>query len=58
MLHLVSENTDKDRVNYGVERGSLVAIARGIYVNADDDADQIDPFDQGLEITERLHVMA
>jgi len=41
MLHLVGVNTDKDRVNYGVENGALTPIMRGVYVDAGDDADAI-----------------
>ena len=54
MLHLVGQNTDKDRVNYGVETGTLIAIARGIYVNADDDADRT-LFDHAVRIAKYLY---
>ena len=36
MLHLIGENINKDRAYYGVEKGALVQIMRGVYVDADD----------------------
>ena len=38
-LHLVGETIDKARSHYRAETGKLVQIIRGIYVDADDDAD-------------------
>ncbi|KAF3998900.1 type II toxin-antitoxin system HipA family toxin [Glaciimonas immobilis] len=38
-LHLVGENIDKARSYYRAETGKLVQLMRGIYVDADDDAD-------------------
>ncbi|MEZ5447346.1 MAG: HipA domain-containing protein [Gammaproteobacteria bacterium] len=38
-LHLVGETLDKTRSHYLAERGKLVQLMRGIYVNADDDID-------------------
>lgn len=38
-LHLVGETIDKDRAHYQAETGKLTQIMRGVYVDADDDAD-------------------
>lgn len=38
-LHLVGETLDKTRSHYRAEKGKLVQLMRGIYVDADDDAD-------------------
>lgn len=38
-LHLVGETIDKTRSHYRAETGKLVKLMRGIYVDADDDAD-------------------
>src|SRR5271155_3363073 len=38
-LHLVGETLDKTRSHYGAETGKLVQLMRGIYVDAEDDAD-------------------
>src|SRR5712691_2080790 len=38
-LHLVGETLDKTRSHYRAERGKLVKLIRGVYVDADDDAD-------------------
>lgn len=38
-LHLVGETLDKDRAHYQAETGKLTQIMRGVYVDADDDAD-------------------
>lgn len=38
-LHLVGENIDKTRSHYGAERGTLVQLVRGVYVDAKDDID-------------------
>ena len=41
MLYLVGETIDKHRANYGVGRGRLTHIMRGILVDAGDDADSV-----------------
>ena len=38
-LYLVGENLDKTRSHYRAETGKLVQLVRGVYVDADDDAD-------------------
>jgi serine/threonine-protein kinase HipA len=38
-LHLVGETLDKTRSHYRAERGKLVKLIRGVYIDADDDAD-------------------
>jgi serine/threonine-protein kinase HipA len=38
-LYLVGENLDKTRSHYQAERGKLVQLVRGIYVDPDDDID-------------------
>ena len=40
-LHLVGETIDKTRSHYQAETGKLVQVMRGIYVDANDDIDQI-----------------
>lgn len=40
-LHLVGETIDKTRSHYLAEKGSLVQLMRGIYVDAGDDIDQV-----------------
>ena len=54
MLHLVGETIDKHRAQYGVETGKLVQVMRGIYVEADDDADAV-LFDHALRIAAYLY---
>lgn len=54
MLHLVGETIDKHRAQYGVETGKLVQVMRGIYVEADDDADAV-LFDHALRIAGYLY---
>ncbi|PTW62051.1 serine/threonine-protein kinase HipA [Breoghania corrubedonensis] len=39
MLYLVGENLDKARAHYQAETGKVVQLMRGIYVDADTDAD-------------------
>ncbi|MEO9963783.1 MAG: type II toxin-antitoxin system HipA family toxin, partial [Nisaea sp.] len=39
MLYLVGENLDKTRAHYQAETGKIVQLMRGIYVDADADAD-------------------
>ncbi|MHA7774620.1 type II toxin-antitoxin system HipA family toxin [Roseibium sp. M-1] len=39
MLYLVGENLDKTRAHYQAETGKIVQLMRGIYVDADTDAD-------------------
>lgn len=39
-LHLVGETLDKARSHYLAEKGKLVRLMRGIYVDADDDIEQ------------------
>ncbi len=39
MLHLVGETLDKTRAHYLAETGKIVQLMRGIYVDADADAD-------------------
>lgn len=39
-LHLVGETLDKARSHYLAEKGKLVQLMRGIYVDADDDIEQ------------------
>jgi len=39
MLYLIGENIDKDRGYYGVEKGTLIQIMRGVYIDAADDID-------------------
>ncbi len=39
MLYLVGENLDKTRAHYRAETGKIVQLMRGLYVDADDDAD-------------------
>lgn len=41
MLYLVGENLDKTRAHYRAETGRIVQLMRGIYVDADDDIDEI-----------------
>jgi serine/threonine-protein kinase HipA len=38
-LYLIGENLDKARGHYGAETGKLVQLFRGIYIDAEDDAD-------------------
>lgn len=38
-LYLVGENIDKARSHYGAERGKLIRLVRGVYVDAGDDID-------------------
>src|SRR5690349_17467375 len=38
-LYLVGENLDKTRGHYRAETGKLVQLFRGIYIDAEDDAD-------------------
>lgn len=40
-LHLVGENIDKTRAHRQAAAGKLVQLMRGIYVDADDDIDQM-----------------
>lgn len=40
MLYLIGETIDKDRAYYGAEKGALIQIMRGVYVDADDDVDE------------------
>ena len=40
-LHLVGENLNKTRSHYWAETGKLVRLMRGIYVDADDDAEAV-----------------
>ncbi len=40
-LHLVGETIDKTRSHYLAEKGALVQLMRGIYVDASDDIDQV-----------------
>ncbi|GEM_PF-308933 len=40
-LHLVGETIDKTRSHYLAEKGTLVQLMRGIYVDASDDIDQV-----------------
>lgn len=40
-LHLVGENIDKHRSHALAERGKLVQLMRGIYVDATDDIDAV-----------------
>ena len=54
MLHLVGETIDKHRAQYGVASGRLVQIMRGIYVAADDDADEV-LFDHALRVAAYLY---
>lgn len=54
MLHLVGETIDKHRAQYGVETGKLVQVMRGIYIEADDDADVV-LFDHALRIAGYLY---
>ena len=54
MLHLVGETIDKHRARYGAETGRLVQIMRGIYVEAEDDADAV-LFDHALRIASYLY---
>ena len=54
MLHLVGETIDKHRAQYGVGIGKLVQIMRGIYVEAEDDADAV-LFDHALRIATYLY---
>lgn len=39
LIYLVGENLDKTRAHYQAETGKIVQLIRGIYVDADADAD-------------------
>ncbi len=54
MLHLVGETIDKHRAQYGVETGKLVQIMRGVYVEAEEDADAV-LFDHAIRIAFYLY---
>jgi len=41
LLYLIGENLDKTRAHYQAETGKIVQLMRGIYVDADADADAI-----------------